>query len=229
MFKVVMLSGVMMTMSKVGCCRHYANFGGDVVHHRADKAKESRVSQVSVFTISFSVLLSIALSTAVNWFLGPLLTLRQERAKHGRELRREILATIKQLRLHLCNEELRRQALQRGEAATMRFTITDYERMLWPAVIAFDDPDLDRRLAQQLRDGFRALLGSWRLEYLSICDTKDLENALQRYSEQPLEPRHVEEPMALIPAMCGRMGETALATQAIVRVNELITLLAERV
>lgn len=73
-------------------------------------------------------------------------------------------------------------------------------------VRALDDPDLGRRLVNKLRTGLRDLLGAWRLEYLSICENDDLENALDRFPVQPLEAQHFEEPQPLLAALFTRMG-----------------------
>jgi hypothetical protein len=165
------------------------------------------VSQERLFTIIISALVSIGLSTTVTWFLGPRQTIRQETARRNLELRHRIRRILEQLERHLRNEELRRQRLEEGGQATFRLDpLGDYQRLLWPAVRALDDPDLGRRLAKKLLDGLRDLLGSWHLEYLSICETDDLENALKRFATQPLEPRHIEEPQALLAALSSRMG-----------------------
>ena len=161
----------------------------------------------------------------VAWFIGPLQTIRQDKARRNLELCHRIRRILEQLERHLRNEELRRRRLEEGGQATFQLTIREYERLLWPVVLALDDPDLGRRLAKKLRDGLLDLLGSWRLEYLSICETADLENALNRFATQPLEPRHIAEPQALLPALFSRMGASEPAIQASARVKELIDVL----
>jgi hypothetical protein len=183
------------------------------------------MSRGSILTVVISALVSVILSTTATWFLGPRETIRQDIARRNLELRRRLRRILEKLERHLRNEELRRRALEKGGQATFRLTIRDYERLLWPAVRALDDPDLGRRLADELRAGLRDLLGSWHLEYLSICETDDLEKALDRFATQPLEPRHVEEPQALLPTLFGRRGESGPAIQAIARVQKLMKLL----
>ena len=184
------------------------------------------MSRSNILTVVISAVVSVILSTMATWFLGPRETIRQDVARRNLELRRRLRQILEQLKRHLSNEELRRRALEAGKQAAFRSTIRDYERLLWPAVRALDDPDLGRRIADELRSGLRDLLGSWRLEYLSICETDDLENALDRYPTQPLEPRHIEEPQALLPSLFSRMGESEPAIAAVARVQELIALLA---
>jgi hypothetical protein len=98
----------------------------------------------------------------------------------------------------------------------------DYGRLLWPVVRALDDPDLGKALRRRIRSLLVELLGDWRLEYLSICVTEDLENALDRY---PIQPRDVAEPLGLLEQMCGQPGSVDLATACIRKVEELLSLL----
>ena len=182
------------------------------------------MSPSNTLTIVISALVSVVLSTTATWLLGPRETIRQDVARRNLELRRRLRRVLEQLKRHLSNEVLRRQGLEAGRQAPFRTTIRDYQRLLWPVVRALDDPDLGR-MADKLRIGLRDLLGSWRLEYLSICETDDLENALDRFATQPLEPRHLEEPQALLPSLFSRMGESEPAIAAVARVQELIALL----
>jgi hypothetical protein len=183
------------------------------------------ISPGSILTVVISALVSVILSTTATWLLGPRETIRQDVARRNLELRRRLRRILEQLKRHLSNEELRRRALEAGRQAILGSTLRDYERLLWPAVRALDDPDLGRRLADKLRTGLRDLLGSWRLEYLSICETDDLEKALDRFVTQPLEPRHLEEPQALLPTLFSRMGESEPVRAAVAKVQELIALL----
>jgi hypothetical protein len=183
------------------------------------------MSTSNILTVVISALVSVVLSTTATWFLGPRETIRQDVARRNLELRRRLRRVLEQLKRQLSNEVLRREALEAGKQASFRTKIRDYESLLWPAVRALDDPDLDRRMADKLRVGLRDLLGSWRLEYLSICETEELENALDRFPTQPLEPRHLEEPKALLPSLFSRMGESEPAIAAVARVQELIALL----
>jgi hypothetical protein len=177
----------------------------------------------SVFVATIGVVISVVLSTAANWYLGPKLRIREERARQRLNLIHELRRLLKELQLHLANEELQCRALEEGGYATLRFTITSYEQLLRPAVRMLDDPDLGGSLVRQMSDGFRDLIGSWRLEYLTICDTPDLQNVLERYRVQWLEQRHIDEKEALISAMC-RLRSTSTAADAIRRVSALISL-----
>jgi hypothetical protein len=179
----------------------------------------------SILVASLGIVISIVLSTAVNWYLGPKQRIREERARQRLSLTRELRRLLKDLQLHLANEELQYRALEDGGHAILRFTITRYEELLRPAVRMLDDPDLPQSLVVQMRDGFRDLIGSWRLEYLTICDTPDLQNALDRYRVHPPEQRHIEEKEALIPALCNHRTSAA-ATDAARRVTELISLVS---
>lgn len=180
---------------------------------------------------SVGVVISIVLSTVTNWYLGPQQRIREEKARQRLNLTRELRRLLKELQLHLANEELQYRALEEGGYASLRFTITKYAQLLQPAVRMLDDPDLPQSLTAQMRDGFRDLIGSWRLEYLTICDTDlrtldtlDLKT-FDRFRLQPLEPRHIEEKEALIPALC-RLRTSAAAGDAIRRVSELISLVS---
>jgi|GEM_PF-5623697 len=183
------------------------------------------MSPSNVLTVVISALVSVILSTTATWFLGPRETIRQDVARRNLELRRRLRRILEQLKRHLSNEVLRRRALEAGKQAAFRTKIRDYERLLWPAVRALDDPDLGRHMADELRIGLRDLLGSWPLEYLSICETDELENIFDRFATQPLEPRHVEEPQALLPSLFTRPGESEPVIAALAKVQELIALL----
>ncbi len=175
-----------------------------------------------ISTIAVPPLVSVIISTLVNWFVGPWATLRQDAARRRVELLRRLRLILEQLERHLRNEQLRRQRLEQGGQAAVRLTIRNYEELLWPVVRAFSDPDLGRCLARKHRAGLRDLLGSYRLEYLEICEDDQLENALERYAIQPPEQRHLEEPIALLPALFTNMGDTRLAIAASARVRRLI-------
>ena len=95
--------------------------------------------------------------------------------------------------------------------------------MLWPVVRALDDPDIEERLAKRLRPMIEELLGLWRMDYLAICVTDDLENALDRY---PIQPRHREGQISLLERLCGiEAGSPVPATEAVAKVEEMINLL----
>jgi hypothetical protein len=185
------------------------------------------MSPSSILTVLISALVSVILSTTATWLLGPRETIRQDVARRNLELRRRLRRILEQLKRQLRNEVLRRRALEAGGQVSFRSMIRDrdYEKLLWPAVRALDDLDLGRRMADELRAGLHDLRGSWRLEYLSICETDELENALDRFAIQPLEPRHVEEPQALLPSLFSRMGESEPVVAAVAKVQELIALL----
>jgi hypothetical protein len=188
-----------------------------------DPPQGELVSGVLISVIG--VVISIVLSTAVNWYLGPKQRIREDKARDGLDLKRELRRILKELQLHLANEELQYHSLEEGGHAALRFTITRYAQLLHRAVRMLDDPDLPQSLVVPMRDGFRDLIGSWRLEYLTICDTPELENVLDRFRVQPPEQRHLEEKDALIPVMC-RLRTRAAASDAIRRVSELISLVS---
>lgn len=169
-----------------------------------------------------TVVLSVVLSALVTWFLGPRQFIRQEKARRKLELCRQLSHSLQELLRRIRNEELQRQALASGGAGIIRWTIRDYERLLWPLVRALDNPDLGQKLARRIRPLLLDLLGSWRLEYLSICVTDDLENALDRY---PIQPRDIQEGPSLIEQMCGQVGRVEAATASARKVEEMLRLL----
>jgi len=123
----------------------------------------------------------------------------------------------------LRNVELQNQALAAGRQATVMWFITDYERMLWPVVRALDNPDIGQHLARRLRPLIQELLGLWRMEYLAICVTDDLENALDRY---PIQPRHLEGKISVLERLCGvESGNPVPAAEAVAQVEEMLNLL----
>ena len=142
------------------------------------------------------------------------------------ELRRRLRRTLEQLGRCLRNEELRRQAMMKANfgEAIVHLTMEDCERLLWPAARALDDPDLGHRFADKLKVGLLDLLGSWRLEYLSICETDDLEKTLDRLSTHCPEPRHFEERWALLEIVLNptRREDAKPVAAAIAKVEELI-------
>jgi hypothetical protein len=172
---------------------------------------------------ALSSIVSAGVSTIVSLWLGPLLIIRQEKARRGLEIRDEMIRALQELRRHLRNDELQNKAIESGGHKMLRWSIRDYERMLWPLVRALDNPNLPRATALRVTPLIRELLGSWRMEYLSICVTSDLENALDRY---PIQPRHVDEPQSLLERLTGsELGASAPATDAIAKVEEILTLL----
>ena len=169
-----------------------------------------------------TVVISVALSTAVAWFLGPLEIIRHEKARRSLELRRRFGRILLELLRRLRNEEIERRRLEDGGQATFCWSIKDYEGLLWPVVRALDSPDLPRRLATALRTKLRELLGSWRFEYLSVCVTKELENALSRY---PVQPRDLQEPLGLLEKLYPDRGASEPARVAAEKVQEILDLI----
>jgi hypothetical protein len=169
---------------------------------------------------------SAVVSALVSWLFGPSLIIRQEKARRALDLRNDMYRALQELLRHLKNDELQRLALESGKESVRRWTISDYQRMLWPVVRALDNPDLPERLALGLRPLVKTFLGSWRMEYLSICVTPDLENALDRYPIQPIQPRHLEEAASLIERLTGtELSASAPASDAIAKVEEMLQLL----
>jgi hypothetical protein len=173
----------------------------------------------AIFNPVVSVVLSVIVSTAVAWWLGPKQVMRHERAHRELELRRRMSQPIIEFIRHLHEQEKQIEALARGNQATLRWTIRDYERLLWPVVKDLDDLDLPRKLSDKIGALLRDILGSWRLNYLSICVTPDLENALDRY---PIQPRDLEEPASLLEVMCGRPLREAEPVRAALAKSENI-------
>jgi hypothetical protein len=169
-----------------------------------------------------TVVLSVVLSALVNWFLGPRQFIRQERARRKLDLCRQLRQPMQELLRRLRNEELQCQALIDRREGVIRWTIREYERLLWPVVRALDDGDLGQKLVERIRPVLVELLGNWRLEYLSICVTADLENAFDRY---PIQARDVREGPSLIEQMCGRVGQLEPVTATISKVEEMLRLL----
>ncbi len=173
----------------------------------------------SLSTIVISALVSTAVATAVNWFLGPRQMLRQDAARRGEEVRRRIGDTLQELRRRLIDERLQREALARGQHVVRNSeTITGYEMLLLPVVRALDNPDADGPLREKLRTGLKELLGSWRLGYLAICD--EPKTALDRY---PVQPRNIDEGVGLLESLFhGRLDDPVPVQQAIDTVEQVL-------
>jgi hypothetical protein len=116
--------------------------------------------------------------------------------------------------------DLLRERSDRIFQATLRWTIKDYERILWPVVRALENPDISQRLVKRLRPALKELLGSWRIDYLSVCVSEDLENALDRY---PFQPRHFKEPVSILERLCA--PDPAVAKEAVTKVEKTLALL----
>jgi hypothetical protein len=174
-------------------------------------------------TLLVSALVSAGVSAVVAFWLGPYQIIRQEKARRTLVVRDEMLRALQLLLRHLRNVELQNQNLAAGGQATVRWFISDYERMLWPVVRALDNPDIAPRLAKRLKPLIQELLGLWRMDYLAICVTENLENALDRY---PIQPRHLEGQISLLERLCGvDVGSPATATEAVAKVGQMIDLL----
>ncbi|MDO8434010.1 MAG: hypothetical protein Q7S58_16550 [Candidatus Binatus sp.] len=176
-----------------------------------------------VLTLLLSALVSALISALVALWFGPYRTIREERAKRTLVVRDEIVRALQLLLRHLRNAELQNRKLAEGGQATVKWFIRDYERMLWPVVRALDNPDIAKRLAKRLRPLMQELLGLWRMEYLAICVTDNLENALDRY---PIQPPHIDEPISVLERLCGvEIGKPKPAAEAVAKVEEMIDLL----
>lgn len=174
-------------------------------------------------TLVVSALVSAGVSALVAFWLGPYQTIRQEKARRTLVVRDEIVRALQLLLRHLRNVEVQNQNLAAGGQATERWFISDYERMLWPVVRALDNPDIGKGLAKRIRPLMEELLGLWRMEYLAICVTQDLENALDRY---PIQPRHLEGRISLLERLCGiEVGSPSTAAEAVANVEQMIDLL----
>ncbi len=171
-----------------------------------------------------SALVAAAVSTLMSLWLGPNLTLRQEKVRRGLLARDEIFRALQLLLRHLQKVELQSQADEsRGGQAMVNWRIRDYERMLWPVVRTLENPDFPQKVSRHLRPLVQELLGSWRMDYLAICMTDELENALDRY---PMQPRHLREPVSVLERLCGHEpGDPALAEEAIAKVESMLKLL----
>jgi hypothetical protein len=134
-----------------------------------------------------------------------------------------VFRALQLLLRHLRNVVLQNQALAAGKQATIKWFISDYERMLWPVVRALDNPQMALRLAKRLRPLIQELLGSWRMDYLGICVTDDLENAFDRY---PSQPRDQVGQLSLLERLCGvESGSPVPATEAVAKIEEMLNLL----
>ena len=173
-------------------------------------------------TAAIATVVSIVVAALMSVWLGPKLTIRQERARRSLIVRDEIVAALQLLLRHLRNVE--NQTMEgRARASGVNWKIHDYERILWPVIRALENPDLPERLSKRLQPLLRELLGSWRMDHLAICVTEDLENALERY---PIQPRHLREPMSVLERMCGTgSGDAAIAEEAVAKTEALLKLL----
>jgi hypothetical protein len=170
-----------------------------------------------------SALISVIVSALMAFWLGPSLTLRQERVRRSLVVRDEMYRALQLLLRHLRNVELQNQKLAAGGQAIENWFISDYERMLWPVVRELDNPDIAQRLVKRMRPLIQDLLGLWRMDYLAICVTDQLENALDRY---PIQPRHLTGPISLIERLCGvEAGNLVTAAEAAAKVEEMLNLL----
>jgi hypothetical protein len=130
------------------------------------------VSSQSIVTIVFSTVVA----TAVSWFFGPMLAVRQEKARRSLELRRSIQRHLEPLERDLRRSEAYRLRLEQHGRGTLRLgMIQDYDRLLWPVVRSLDNPDLSRRLAKELEIGLLDLLGRWGFAYLSTRELGELD------------------------------------------------------
>lgn len=193
---------------------------------RLEWIKSTVTSGTALFLLN-SAVVSVVVSALVSFWLGPCLTIRQEKARRRLVVRDEIVRALQLLLRHLRNVELQNQALAAGGQAVEKWFISDYERMLWPVVRALDNPDIGQRLARRLRALIQELLGLWRMDYLAICVTENLENALDRY---PIQPRHLVGPISLLERLCGvEAGNPVVAAEAVAKAEEMIDLLANSV
>ena len=174
-------------------------------------------------TVLNSALVSVVVSALMAFWLGPSLTLRQERVRRRLVVRDEMYRALQLLLRHLRNVELENQKMAAGGHAIEKWYISDYERMLWPVVRALDDPDIELRLIKRLRPLIEELLGLWRMDYLAICVTDQLENSLDRY---PIQPRHLAGQISLIERLSGvEAGNPATAAEAVAKVEEMLDVL----
>jgi hypothetical protein len=154
------------------------------------------MSEESILTIIFSTVLSVGLSTAVTWFLGPMETLRQDEARRNLELRRRLRRDLEPLARDLKIVEGQRRQLEEVGRATMTTGLFErFGRRLWPVVRALDDPDLGTGLAKELEAGLRTLFGSYGLEFLS---TRELSELKGLNTLEGLEERHAHEDFLLL-------------------------------
>jgi hypothetical protein len=175
----------------------------------------------SIASSSFtSAAIAAVVAGLVSYYLGPIRIIREEKARRTLAVRDEVVRALQLLLRHLRNVELENQKVNSGGQATVRWTIKDYERILWPVVRALENPDISRRLVKRLRPALKELLGSWRIDYLSICVSEDLENALDRY---PFQPLHLKEPVSILERLCA--PDLAVVTEAVSRVEKTLALI----
>ncbi|TMA51644.1 MAG: hypothetical protein E6J80_13200 [Deltaproteobacteria bacterium] len=117
--------------------------------------------------LALPVLLSVAASVLVNWWLGPMFHVRQEQARRDLAARREVMRAVETLRVRLRIEGVSRDFRNRAtpEAAPPALTIEEFDRLSWPITHALENPDLNRNSANGTRARLASLVGDWYVDF----------------------------------------------------------------
>jgi hypothetical protein len=180
-------------------------------------------SQQLLLSIAAAAVVALIVSTVVSWLLGPAARLRYEMRLRAGEARRRLDRTLELVQMQLKEEAAHRAMLEAGGTVKARWSLFDYERMMWPAVRALDDPDLDAFTRRRVRTAFEELLGPARLEYLSVLESppSDYRDPVR----EPFEARFRGAGLGVFEEMFEDFGQSAPASRAIEKVGRLRRLL----
>jgi hypothetical protein len=117
--------------------------------------------------LALPVLLSVATSVLVNWWLGPVFHVRQERARQDLVARREVMRAVETLKIRLRIEGVSRDFRNRAapEAAPLALTIEEFDRLFWMIIRALENPDLNRNSANEVRARLASMVGDWYVDF----------------------------------------------------------------
>jgi hypothetical protein len=117
--------------------------------------------------LAVPVLLSIVASVLVNWWLGPVFHVRQERARQDLVARHEVMRAVQTFRIRLRVEGVSRDFKNRAapEAAPPALTVEEFDRLFWAIIHALENPDLNANSAYKVKAQLASLVGDWYIEF----------------------------------------------------------------
>lgn len=176
------------------------------------------------------VLVSVAASVGVNWTLGPVLHVREERARRNFNARREVIRAVKNLISRLSGERIDRlqQRFDVPPFSEAMLNQDEIEQLLWHVLHGLEDPDLDRSVAKRVRERLDGIAGPWRMEYLLTCPRPDAVAEKRRgymaFVHGQMNPQHES---SLITRMLHDPRGEAIVGEAIKRFEEILRLLED--
>lgn len=175
------------------------------------------------------VVLSVGLSVIVSWLLGPVLHVREERARRDFASRREVSRALIDLinRLHGEQIDRRQQKFSVPIFSDEMLTQDEVEQLLWHILHALDSPDLKKKVVARVRGYLgKWVAGPWRMEYLATCPRpEDVAQNRRGFMAFVYGQTHPEEAASLITRMVNDTSDESIVAEAIVRCEEARRLL----